>query len=202
MTDPTMTAPAGWYPDPHGARALRWWDGVNWTDHVAATGPAARRSVPADVSVDTVWIWLAVLLPVLSLGTFFTIDMRGMLERSIEQPSNPFAIYGVGYFVAIGASYLIAGVVVWFSYLDWKTLKSRGVDRPFHWAWAFFIGYPVYVIGRSVIVYQVSKRGLGPIWAYIGVFVLSIIVVIVWFVWLFQGLWDYSLERYGYGSYS
>ena len=27
----------GWYPDPHNAAQLRWWDGVRWTEHVAPT---------------------------------------------------------------------------------------------------------------------------------------------------------------------
>lgn len=31
---PTVTAPAGWYPDPHGLATLRWWDGQTWSDHV------------------------------------------------------------------------------------------------------------------------------------------------------------------------
>lgn len=26
--------PAGWYPDPSGQSAHRWWDGTRWTDHV------------------------------------------------------------------------------------------------------------------------------------------------------------------------
>ena len=39
-----MTTPAGWYDDGRGA--MRWWDGTQWTDHVApadagAPGPAA-----------------------------------------------------------------------------------------------------------------------------------------------------------------
>lgn len=34
--------PAGWYADPGNARAMRWWDGQQWTDHVHATpDPAA-----------------------------------------------------------------------------------------------------------------------------------------------------------------
>lgn len=28
-------APAAWYPDPHGQRRLRYWDGATWTDHTA-----------------------------------------------------------------------------------------------------------------------------------------------------------------------
>lgn len=34
--------PAGWYPDttsPPSAPTLRWWDGTQWTAHVAAAGP-------------------------------------------------------------------------------------------------------------------------------------------------------------------
>ncbi|MBI5161246.1 MAG: DUF4041 domain-containing protein [Micrococcales bacterium] len=29
-----MSTPAGWYPDPHDASAVRWWDGQTWTGHV------------------------------------------------------------------------------------------------------------------------------------------------------------------------
>jgi hypothetical protein len=28
--------PAGWYPDPHGAARLRYWDGADWTDQTGA----------------------------------------------------------------------------------------------------------------------------------------------------------------------
>lgn len=48
-------APAGWYPDPTGRAALRWWDGTNWTAHAeaakdaSAAQPAAR---PAGWYVD------------------------------------------------------------------------------------------------------------------------------------------------------
>ena len=31
MTDPDLPQP-GWYPDPSGAPALRWWNGVTWGD--------------------------------------------------------------------------------------------------------------------------------------------------------------------------
>lgn len=37
-----VTAPAGWYADPYdpGSSGLRWWDGQQWTGHVAASRPA------------------------------------------------------------------------------------------------------------------------------------------------------------------
>lgn len=35
VVEPTPTQPPpGWYPDPAGQSALRYWDGVAWTDHV------------------------------------------------------------------------------------------------------------------------------------------------------------------------
>ncbi|WP_181408432.1 DUF2510 domain-containing protein [Schumannella sp. 10F1B-5-1] len=45
MSSTTRTAPdAGWYEDPHGHAALRWWDGAHWT---AATRDIPSPSAPA-----------------------------------------------------------------------------------------------------------------------------------------------------------
>jgi hypothetical protein len=44
-----MSAPTtGWYPDPSGSPALRWWDGSQWTHHVAPqNGPAPAVAPPS-----------------------------------------------------------------------------------------------------------------------------------------------------------
>ncbi|WP_300681893.1 DUF4328 domain-containing protein [Nocardioides sp.] len=45
-----MTAPANWYPDPTVPGGLRYWDGRQWTDHVAQPeggAPAAYGAWPA-----------------------------------------------------------------------------------------------------------------------------------------------------------
>ncbi|MBO3741177.1 DUF2510 domain-containing protein [Actinoplanes flavus] len=34
-----MSQPAGWYADPSGLPAQRWWDGGKWTDHIQPGGP-------------------------------------------------------------------------------------------------------------------------------------------------------------------
>ena len=35
---PSGHPPAGWHPDPAGRHWWRWWDGIDWTDHVADGG--------------------------------------------------------------------------------------------------------------------------------------------------------------------
>jgi hypothetical protein len=35
---PIVTTPPGWYPDPSGRYELRYWDGTQWTEHVARQG--------------------------------------------------------------------------------------------------------------------------------------------------------------------
>jgi hypothetical protein len=43
----TSPAPAGWYADPSGLPALRWWDGQEWTPHVQ---PGAAGVPPTAIS--------------------------------------------------------------------------------------------------------------------------------------------------------
>jgi hypothetical protein len=43
----TSPAPAGWYADPSGLPALRWWDGQDWTSHVQ---PGASGAPPTTIS--------------------------------------------------------------------------------------------------------------------------------------------------------
>ena len=41
ITIEQSTTPAGWYNDPAGSAAKRWWDGVQWTAHMQAATPPA-----------------------------------------------------------------------------------------------------------------------------------------------------------------
>ncbi|GAB3599401.1 DUF2510 domain-containing protein [Microbacterium tumbae] len=41
---PPTSIPAGWYPDPQQPNLQRWWDGNQWTEHLASIGPAATGS--------------------------------------------------------------------------------------------------------------------------------------------------------------
>ena len=46
-----MSVAAGWYADPWRLASLRWWDGMQWTGHVA--GPSAESASDADPSAAT-----------------------------------------------------------------------------------------------------------------------------------------------------
>jgi hypothetical protein len=77
-----MAAP-GWYDDPHAGGGKRWWDGAQWTDHVAApTAPAARAEPhpPARLAVAAIAALSGVLLIVGSIGTWVSVQTTGPLH--------------------------------------------------------------------------------------------------------------------------
>ncbi len=209
-TPATPGAPGpGWYPDPTGTGGLRWWDGVRWTEH-ASTGaapytPQRRRPLPEGTPVYTVWIWLVVALPIIpSLLLFFLQPHMMFREISVGGRStltiDPVSLIGgPAYFLISAISWLVAAAVVVFSWLDYRELVRRGVERPFHWAWSF-LGL-VYPIGRSVIVRGVAGgRGLAPLWAAIAVQVVGFVIVIVWTFLLLSQMLSTVSHQVPYGA--
>jgi hypothetical protein len=190
-TSEPMT-PAGWYPDHTGAPQLRWWDGSTWTDSVrnviddpARAGKQAYDSpyslnpapatVPGGTPVYNAFIWIIALLPIAGIVSLLTRNISGLVGSS----TDPLAQYrDPAYLASLGLSFLIYGGTVVLAYLDRKRLLRDGYDRPFHWAWTFLSG-AVYVIGRSIIVRRRSGRGLAPLWVWIGVSVVAIVVAVV-----------------------
>ncbi|WP_426515407.1 DUF2510 domain-containing protein [Diaminobutyricibacter sp. McL0618] len=58
MTD-ARAPQAGWYPDPTGSAAQRWWTGMSWSDHTRQPEPTVSEIIapdvvaePADVEAD------------------------------------------------------------------------------------------------------------------------------------------------------
>jgi hypothetical protein len=187
--------PPGWYPDQNLPGQQRWWDGIQWTDHVqppySAAEPFAIAKAPAGTATGTVWIWLIVLLPLLSIASRFLIDVTGYMEAMIANPTSTSAMLSLytspGYIATLVLSFVLFALTVVFAWLDVRTLKERGVLNPFHWAFAF-LGGIVYTIGRSVVVKRRTGGGLAPLWGMIAVFVVSIIVSIVWSALLVQSM--------------
>jgi hypothetical protein len=98
--------------------------------------------------------------------------------------THPLALLGGPlYLVVMAAGWVIAAAIVVCSWLDYRELGRRGVERPFHWAWSF-LGV-VYPIGRSIIVRGVSGgRGLGALWVAVAAYVVSVGLAVVWSVLL------------------
>ncbi|MFN8159189.1 MAG: DUF4333 domain-containing protein [Candidatus Nanopelagicales bacterium] len=66
MTDPDLPQP-GWYPDPSGAPALRWWNGVTWSETTHPLSPDAEAPAPAaappTAPLPTTQVWAPVVPP-------------------------------------------------------------------------------------------------------------------------------------------
>jgi hypothetical protein len=181
---PTPLPAPGWYPDPAGTSRRRWWDGRAWTDYFADggwDGVIAQPPLPAGARVNTVWIWLYVFLPVLSIALSLVLDQAGAARRAAEVATRSDGVVVVQSGVQLGAQgigLLLYGVGVLLAALDWRALARVGVVRPFHWAFAF-IPAPVYIIGRTVVLRRRVRRGMAPLWAWIAVTLASIVVTVV-----------------------
>ncbi|MET0590243.1 MAG: DUF2510 domain-containing protein [Naasia sp.] len=176
--------PAGFYPDPSGGPARRWWDGTGWTEKLEGSdwsvpvGPDGRPIQPelaAGTKVDTPFIWIFALLPLVSLLSFAFYDVEEAMRLALENPSDPTATYTPGYFAASAISWVIYGASVVLAFFDHRALTRMGVVRPFHWAWAFLFTIP-YPIGRAVVLRRRVRRGLAPMWVYLATTVLGLVV--------------------------
>jgi hypothetical protein len=190
------TTPAGWYPVAPGSSQLRWWDGSAWTEHVHEQGPAQSmygqvEKAPEGTNPNTVWIWILALLPFVSLASLFLVDFKTYIldvtRASASQNPDPSLVYramadsGYGWLFVIGLIVYAVGIV--FAFFDFRSLRARGVVKPFHWALSFIpsgYGYLVYMIGRFVVVKRRTGTGLAPLWLWIASTVIVIIISVAW----------------------
>lgn len=212
-----MTSPAaGWYPDPSGRHRERWWDGTGWTEHdrpleapTSAT-PAAplytqsgygHREIPSTTSVSTPWIWIVTLAPFVAILPVFAMDMESILFRSVLDPQFGWLalLLDPAYIATTVLGWLMYAAVVVCSWLDGRELIRRGVDRPFHWAWAFLSSL-VYVIGRTIVVGRVAQgRGRAPMWVGIVLSVIAFVAITAWTVWVVTLSIQFAFTQVSFG---
>ncbi len=100
-----MSYQPGWYPDPAGNTGmLRWWDGVQWTQHVAPAAPttvptasvAVAQQQPTTTSTPQEKSALGItgfVLGIIALATSF-IPIVNNVSALIALVGLPFAIIG------------------------------------------------------------------------------------------------------------
>lgn len=151
----------------------------------AGPGTAQGYSYAAPTAVTTTetntWhIWVLALFPLFTIPFLFTIDIsvffpapgEDPLAAQLRQYTDP------GYLMLSAAGWLLYGLGIPLAIYDRRALLTRGIGRPFHWAFAF-LGGIVYVIGRSVVVRRRTGQGLAPLWAAIAVQVIGLIASLI-----------------------
>lgn len=207
-----MSTPAGWYPDPSGAAAARWWDGAQWTPHTqpgaaaqapaphvpSGYAPAPAVPAPVDVPTSTVWVWLAIAASVVPFTTLFLMDWGGFIDGIAASAASGteadfLMSWQLNSLLVSLVSWAATGLFIVFSWLDWRELRARGIARPFSWAWAFFgllsLGAAVYMVGRAVVLRSRTVTGSwAPLWVWIAATVAGYIAVFAWLFWFSEAL--------------
>lgn len=188
MTDnSSQPIAAGWYADHTDPALQRWWDGTKWTEHTQrAYAPAAKLEAPAGTKWSTPWIWLVLLLPLLSLFSIFAVNMDGYFRALFTDPLRPdiagamAALFSPALLIVTLLGWVVYGLMVFFAFRDYKELEKRGVPKPFHWAFAFLS--VVYPIGRGIVTNSRGAGGIAVTWIAIALILVQITVSLVWSV--------------------
>lgn len=153
----------------------------------AAPSVAATAPQKPGLDTNTPWIWLSIIVAHLQILTLFFVDWTGYIDATLLMESDPTAgaaavtewTAGIAGISLLGYVSVAAAIV--FAWLDYRALAARGIQKPFHWAFAFFvllITIGVYVIGRTVVVRRQTGKGLAPLWGWIAVTVLVIVITV------------------------
>lgn len=173
MTEQTAgVAPAGWYPEP-GASAgtpLRWWDGTEWTEHVGPAVPAHPSAEPAAVVAGgsqrwgTVWVWLLAASPWL-----LTLVTGALALNAVITTDVPVWHWIV---LLVVPNALIVGLAIF----DVRQLRQWH-DGVATWAWSF-LGAPVYLIARTLLLRNRGRFGAAPMWVGLANVLTGLLVIV------------------------
>ncbi|WBU37314.1 DUF2510 domain-containing protein [Homoserinibacter sp. YIM 151385] len=159
----------------------------------------APAPAPAGTSSSTWSIWLIVLLPLLALIPLALQDWDALIQGAVaaSDPYDPLFGETTAFTAAdlLGwvLGFLIYGATVLLAWLDWRTLAARGIQSPFHWAFAFIPVSLVYVIGRCVVAKRRGAPGWAPMAVAIARMALEVVVQIVIFAIAFSVAFEQTM---------
>ena len=188
MTIDGNTVGPGWYPDPSGQHAWRWWDGQRWTEHASTPAqppmpvqspiqaaspypafenehrsePWAKRALLAYMALVVIGaglVWLAEP----SLHTYYS-QLRFRLDHpgsgtSFSQPSLP-----VGYRILSPVFGLVnmAGFVLFLVWQNRAATTARSLGYPAHRSPALGVGGWFIPVCNFWFPYQALRDCLPP----------------------------------------
>lgn len=136
--------------------------------------PHERPLLPPGARVDTVWIWLIVVVPWVLASTIYLFDIRTVLEALwVDDTTAALGHVGLHLAVLAGSSLTTIALALLFAFRDARALRCAGVVRPFPWGFAAIAGI-VYVIGRQVVLRKVTAASAAPL-------VVSIVLYVLWY---------------------
>ena len=170
--------PAGWYPDPFGRHESRYWDGRQWTEHVASHGrqavdpPTGGGHIPVveratEKVVDDVARAGAQPGAAQGGGTIFTEPILVVNQKAkIIEVNNEYAIYDqhgrqLGAVRQVGQSMAKKAIRVLTSYDQFMTHKLQVVDA--HGNVLLALTRPAKVLKSRVIVQDGMGAEVGQI---------------------------------------
>jgi uncharacterized protein YxjI len=168
--------PPGWYPDPFGRHETRWWDGRQWTEHVASHGRQAVDAPTGGSYVPTVnRATDKVVRDVQSVGgavgqgggSIFTEPVLVVNQKAkLIEVNNEYAIYDqhgrqLGAVRQVGQSMAKKAIRVLTSYDQFMTHKLQVVDL--HGNVLMALTRPAKVLKSRVIVQDQMGNEVGQI---------------------------------------
>jgi uncharacterized protein YxjI len=177
MSQPPVSQPADWYPDPSGRHEHRYWDGSRWTEHVASHGrqttdfdatsmPPPTVARPTEKVVRDVARAGATGAP-MGGGTIFTEPVLVVNQKAkIIEINNEYAIYDgngrqLGAVRQVGQSMLKKAVRVLTSYDQFMTHKLQIVDM--NGTVLLAVTRPAKVFRSRILINDAVGREVGQV---------------------------------------
>ena len=149
MTNEAPVTPPGWYVA-GAADQLRWWDGQQWTQHVASVNvpavvPAASAEPPVDIETRTTASWLLTLMPLTAV-----LIVGGLALADVPA----FALWVTS---SLALS-LVAPVGIGLALWDLSSLRTRGSTLSMANSLWMLLGAWLYLVIRAAQVNSTDRE--------------------------------------------